>query len=263
MPTTEYMSSLLEAAKKYLPGWLMKELHKLALPSSGGKARWREPEEPSFLEKMALSDIRPEKLKDAPDDEVRLAWLRVSQWFGAARKRGDPVEGIVNATTWLMDEFDRRGWTYEDSDLVQEAKKLQGVKKAQSIEAKLAKLPAEIMIVPDFVSLVGSSVSSEAPNDLDVLLRADKNSQDDFIVRAENIELGIRNAVREAKLGLTLHYIANAQGARDNYRPLFHLVLRQSREGTRVIKDSNDQIDQAIQVILDYLDNLGDGDGAI
>jgi len=62
MPTKEYLETLLEKAKQYLPEWLMQELHKVAMPAAGGRARWREPEEPSFLEKMALAEMRPERL---------------------------------------------------------------------------------------------------------------------------------------------------------------------------------------------------------
>jgi len=142
MPSKEYLESALNEARKLLPDWAWKTIHRAALPISGGKARWREPEEPSFLEKMALAEMRPDKLKNAPDEEVLNAWRRLHQWYSAAKKRKDPVEEIVNASLWVIEEFDRRGFDYdEDSELVQEAKKLRDVKEAQSLEAKLANLP--------------------------------------------------------------------------------------------------------------------------
>lgn len=237
MPTTEYLEALLNSAKKYLPSWLMTELHKLALPSAGGKARWREPEEPSFLEKMALSDIRPEKLKDAPEDDVRMAWLRLHQWYGAAKKRGEAVEGVVNAALWVMDAFEHRGWTYEDSDLVQEARKLQGVKKAQSIEAKLANLPAEVVVVPNFVSVVGSAVSKEKPNDIDVLIRANRDEKGEhFLIQSDNVWLPVRKVLDPEKKG-SLHFIDSPQGSHADFVPCYSLVLRREEPKRQVVKE--------------------------
>lgn len=238
MPTTEYLEALLNSAKKYLPSWLMTELHKLALPSAGGKARWREPEEPSFLEKMALADIRPEKLKDAPEDDVRMAWLRLHQWYGAAKKRGDPVEGVVNAALFALEELERRGIHYdESSDLVQEARKLQGVKKAQSIEAKLANLPAEVVVVPNFVSVVGSAVSKEKPNDIDVLIRANRDGGGEhFLIQSDNVWLPVRKVLDPEKKG-TLHFIDSPQGSHADFVPCYSLVLRREDPKRQVVKE--------------------------
>lgn len=38
----EYIEALFEAAKEHLPNWLWMQLHKVAFPKSGARARWRE-----------------------------------------------------------------------------------------------------------------------------------------------------------------------------------------------------------------------------
>jgi len=265
MPSREYLEAILEKTKEYLPGWLWKQLHQAAMPVAGGKARWREPEEPSFLEKMALTEMRPDKLKDASDDEVRMAWLRLHQWYSAAKKRKESVEDIVNAAVWVLDEFERRGFSYdEDSELVQEAKKLRDVKKAQSIESKLAQLPQEVVVVPNFVCVVGSAAAGkEKPDDIDVLFRADRDeSGDNFLVQAQNVWLPIRKVLDPQKKGL-LHYIDGPTGPHSSYLPIFDLVLRRKQEIKRqVIKTAYPGYvsDKCLEILRDNIRKLKDED---
>ncbi|RJQ04430.1 MAG: methyltransferase domain-containing protein [Bacillota bacterium] len=237
MPALEYLHSVLEKAKAYLPDWLWKQIHQAAMPSAGGKARWREPEEPTPLEKMALADMTPDKLRKASDDEVRLAWLRLHQWYGAAKKRGEAVEPMVNAALFVMDEFERRGFSYDEtSELVQEAKKLGGVRKAQGIEAKLAGLPQEVVVVPNFVCVVGSAAAGkENPEDIDILFRAQRDqSGDNFLVQAQNIWLPVRKVLDPEKSG-ALHYIDGPTGPHGDNVPIFDLVLRRKAELKREV----------------------------
>jgi len=237
MPSKEYLEIALEKAKEILPDWAWKVIHQAAMPVAGGKARWREPEEPSFLEKMALTEMRPDKLKDAPDEEVLNAWRRLHQWYSAAKKRKDPTEEIINASVWVMEEFDRRGFQYdEDSELAQETKKLRDVKKAQSIEAKLAQLPEEVVVVPNFVCVVGSAaIDKEEPEDIDVLFRADRDeSGDNFLVQAQNVWLPVRKVLDPEKKGL-LHYIDGPTGPHGDHLPIFDLVLRRKQKFKREI----------------------------
>jgi len=244
MPSKEYLESALNEAKKLLPDWAWKTIHQTALPISGGKARWREPEEPSFLEKMALREIRPEKLKDVSDEEVLNIWRRLHMWYANAKKRKDPVEDIVNAAVWVMEEFEHCGFNYdEDSELVQEAKKLRDVKKSQSLEAKLAELPNEVVVVPNFVCVVGSSVTDkENPEDIDVLFRADRDeSGDNFLVQAQNVWLPVRKVLDPEKKGL-LHYIDGPTGPHSNHLPIFDLVLRRKAEFKREVIKGLDKV---------------------
>jgi len=246
MPSKEYLETLLEKAKQYLPDWLMRDLHRAAMPIAGAKARWREPEEPSFLEKMALAEMRPDKLKEAPDEEIRQAWLRLHQWYANAKKRKEVVEPIVNAALFVLDEFDRRGFQYdESSELVQEARKLRDVKKAQSLEAKLAQLPQEVVVVPNFVCVVGSSAAGkENPGDIDVLFRANRDeSGENFLVQAQNVWLPMRKVLDPKKEGV-LHYIDGPTGPHSDHVPVYDLVLRRKGEFKReVVKGDTLKLD--------------------
>lgn len=42
--SVEYLKAALEKARAHLPDWLWKQIHAMAFPSAGGKARWRQPE---------------------------------------------------------------------------------------------------------------------------------------------------------------------------------------------------------------------------
>lgn len=240
MPTLEYLESILNKAREFLPDWLWRQIHQAAMPSAGGRARWREPEEPGPLEKMALADMRPEKLRRASDEEVRLAWLRLNQWYGAARKRGDAVEPVVNAAIFVLEEFDRRGFEYDpESELVQEAKKLHDVKKAQSLEAKLAGLPQEVVVIPNFVCVVGSAAAGkEDPEDIDVLFRAKRDpSGEAFLIDADNVWLPVRKVLDPEKKGI-LHFIDGPQGSHADFIPCYSLVLRREEPKRQVVKEA-------------------------
>jgi len=98
--------------------------------------------------------------------------------------------------------------------------------------AKLAKaaVPDEVMVVPDFVSVVGSAVEDPVgAADMDVLFRADRRAGK-FLVDAEGAELAVRKALAPEKERV-LHYIASAQGPHADYVPVYDLVLRRCRRG--------------------------------
>ena len=120
----EYMRRLIAEAKRYLPEWLYRQLHATALPLAGADARWAEPQLSPF-EKMALAEMRPEMLRKVPDSELRIAWLRLNQWYKAAKRRRQAVEEFVNAAVWVIQEMERRGMEVsEDNELASEAAKL-------------------------------------------------------------------------------------------------------------------------------------------
>lgn len=235
MVTIEYLESILDKAKKYLPDWLMNELHRAAMPASGGKARWRD-DNVTFFEKMALKDMNPSKLANASDDEVRQAWLRLNQWYTSAKKKGEAIEDIVNASIFVIDEFDRRGFKYNpDLPLVDEAMKLKEAKKADSIEVKLEQMPDDVVVISDFVSVVGSSVVGNG-NDIDILFRADRDESGKYFkIQADNVWLPIRKILNTSK-DKKLHFIDSPQGPHDDYIPIYSLVMRKETVGKKVIK---------------------------
>lgn len=171
-----------------------------------------------------LTDMVPDKLRRMPDAEVRLAWLRLHQWFGAARQAGRAIEDFVNAARWVMAEMRRRGW---DVDTRTELARLASKLGKAWVEARFAELPEELVVVKDVVSVVGSVVKGkEDPGDIDVLVRAPLTDDGaGFVVQAENLWLQVRNALDPDKRH-GLHWIFNPQGAHGDYVPVYDLVLR-------------------------------------
>jgi len=201
-------------------------------------------DEPSVVEKLALTEIRPAALRRATDDDLRAVWLRLHQWFANARKRKAAVEDVVNAAVWAADEMDRRGFGRgEGGELAEEIERLRGLRKSGDTPRRLTEAPREIVIVPDFVSVVGSAAKG-APNpaDLDVLFRASRDG-DSFRVGAEGVWLQLRNALDPTKRG-DLHFIDNPQGPHGDYVPLYDLVLRlKDAIEARVVKEAQLRVD--------------------
>lgn len=225
----EYLEEAWTIARKLLPPWAWAQIHSQALPRSGVRAaRAAREDSPSLFEKIALVDVRPSKLRELPEDELRLAWLRLHQWYANAKRAKRPVEDFVNAALWTMDEMGRRGLDVErDDDLVRAIEDLRGKRASVDVFAKLNSLPRDLVVVRDFVSVVGSTAKgNKEPEDVDVLLRAPWDRQAGSIaIQAENVWLPLRNALDPDKAG-KLHWIDNPQGAHGDYVPLYDLVLR-------------------------------------
>jgi len=240
----EYLEEAWTLARKVLPPWAWAQIHQQARPKASvrGAARVRE-EEPTLFEKIALTDIRPGKLRELPDDEVRLAWARLHQWHANAKRTKRPIENFVNAALWTLDEMARRGIDVErDDELVRAIEELRGKRASVDTFAKLNALPRDLVVVRDFVSVVGSTAKGDRESeDLDVLLRAPWNREaGHFAIQAENIWLPLRNALDADKTD-KLHWIDNPQGAHGDFIPLYDLVLRRrDKLAAEVIKSTED-----------------------
>lgn len=187
---------------------------------------------------MKLAEITPQLLSDAPDEEVRLAWLRLSQWFGAASKKGKSVENYVNAALWVWDEYKHRGWEIDQKKPLAQAALNFRAKKAipGELEKNLESLPSEVVLVHNFVSLVGSAVSKESARDIDVLFRAQRDQEGrNFLLQTENVWLPVRKVLASDK-SKPLHFIDNPQGPHSDNVPLYSLVLRREPLEKKIIK---------------------------
>lgn len=80
-----------------------------------------------------------------------------------------------------------------------------------------------IKLVNDFIEIVGSSVSSDNPNDVDILIRADIDDKNVFINK-EGLIVALRKIFDPDKTG-KLHFVFNPQGAHDTSKPVYDLVL--------------------------------------
>lgn len=219
----EYLEEFKKTAERYIPQWLINEIHKTARSGAGGRDAI-----PTYLEKMAIDDIRPAKLRDAPDQEIRSIWLRLHQWYANARRRNRTTEPFTNAAVWIIDEMKRRGMDFDlESDLVQEASQLKEVGERFGLGRCFYRLPREIPVVNDFVSIVGSSAEHrDSPDDLDVLLRADHSAEKRrFLLQDDVVWVSLRRHLDPEKKG-GIHFITSPQGSVSDNVPLYDLVLR-------------------------------------
>ena len=199
---------------------------------------------------MTLQEMaRPELLAAAPDSEIRQAFHRLSQLYGAARGRGGAVETYVNAAVFVIGEMERRGFRVsEDLPLVRAARALS--RKAavrgeagdvpEAVKPVLSGLPEEIVLVRDFVSLVGSAAVAEEPADLDVLVRAAYDARRDaYALHGPSVNVSLRRFLDPEK-SRGLHFIDSPQGPFTDYIPLYDLVFRRraayvERAGGRLV----------------------------
>jgi len=73
----------------------------------------------------------------------------------------------------------------------------------------------DIQFIPEFVSIAGSSLTSDTPNDIDLVYKFNFS---------EELQTEITNSLPD-KLRKHLHYIPDTQGPRGKYIPLYDLVL--------------------------------------
>jgi len=233
--TREFLEEALKLAKRDLPGWAYAIILREARAKAGGRVAHKI-DEPNPIEKLALSEIKPSSLREISDEDLRAVWLRLHQWFANAKKKKRSVENIINAALWTEDEMIRRSFKTGESELTSEIDKLRKVRKDSGFGGVLEKLPKDLVVVKNFISIVGSAAKgNENPNDIDVLVRAPWKD-DQLHIQSENIWLPLRNALDPQKQDC-LHFINNAQGAHGDNIPLFDLVLRRKEEiKTQVVK---------------------------
>jgi len=247
MASREYLEEMLAEAKKFLPGWLYASLVQSARPRAGGRAAHRV-DEPGVFEKLALAEIKPERLRDIDDDDLDAVWLRLHQWFGNAKRRQQPVENIVNAALWVKQERERRGKKVEAGDLVDEVAQLEATRKARRdavkgvegelpkfIKGRLAKVPDEILLVRDFVSVAGSAAVAEKPGDIDCVVRAEYDAREGtYGIDGRSLGVALRRFLSPDKRGPQVQLIDAPQGSFTDYVPVFDLVVR--RREPHVVK---------------------------
>lgn len=212
---------------------------------------------------MTLQEMaRPELLAAAPDSEIRQAFHRLSQLYGAARGRGGAVETYVNAAVFVIGEMERRGFRVsEDLPLVRASRTLS--RKAavrgeagdvpEAVKPVLSGLPEEIVLVRDFVSLVGSAAVAEEPADLDVLVRAAYDARRDaYALHGPSVNVSLRRFLDPEK-SRGLHFIDSPQGPFTDYIPLYDLVFRRRAPYVERIEPEPARYERKRRVIKDSL----------
>ncbi|NIQ91031.1 MAG: methyltransferase domain-containing protein [Nitrospinaceae bacterium] len=238
----EFLEEVWKIAKNKLPGWVYLSLLKDSRSRAGGRAAHRI-DEPSALEKLALGEIRPRVLREVDDQELGAVWLRLNQWYQNAKRRKRPIEDIVNAAAWAVAELKRRGIDLESSALVGEVENLAEASSLKKFEQRAGKLPGELVLVRDFLCVVGSAAKGkEEPDDIDLLVRAQLDGGA-YKLESQNVVLPVRNVLDPNKDG-ALHWIDSAQGVHGDHIPLYDLVMRRrDRLGVEVVKSGPFRVD--------------------
>lgn len=242
MASKSYLHQFVKKAREYLPPWLFEQLHKHVLPHAGAHARWNS--EPTYFEKLGLSEMHPEVLAECPQTELTNSWRRLHQWYSNAKKNKAAVEPFVNAAAFVLIEAKKRKLEFNtDTELARQAatfkKSLKPIKKEAVLTLKELDLH-DYILVPDFVSIVGSTAKGTATpeSDVDVCFRARRDEdREHFLIQAENVWLPVRNAFKW-EIRKALHFLDNPQGPHGDHVPLFDLVLRPKAEiARRIVKE--------------------------
>jgi site-specific DNA-adenine methylase len=182
--------------------------------------------------KLGIEEVQadPNLLRVAPDQELLNLHRRLHQQYGLARERGEATEyPWVNVHTWVVQEMRRRGFNHNiNDDLDRETERLMKGEVPEWLARRLAEAK-EAILVPAYVSVVGSATRGDkTPADLDVLVREDES----VLTKGwrESVMLLVRKLLDPEKTGLKLHILANPQGPHladgQGYVPVFDLVLR-------------------------------------
>ena len=212
---------------------------------------------------MNLADmIRPERLSQAPDAEIRQAFHRLNQLYGAAKGRGEAVETYVNAAIFVIREMERRGFhVSEGLPLVRAARALsrklavrgEAGDVPDAVKPVLSGLPEEIVLIRDFVSLVGSAAVTEEPADLDVLIRAGYDvSRGSYALSGGSVNVALRRFLDPDK-NRGLHFIDSPQGPFTDYIPLYDLVFRRRAPYVERIEPEPARYERKRRVVKDRM----------
>lgn len=173
---------------------------------------------------MKIKEITPDWLKEVDDKELLNLHRRCHQLYPQIKEEGGEeinLEDLVNAHHLIVAEMQRRGMEHNEHDGLDKE-----LKEKSNIPISLDDLPEKIIIVPDFIELVGSAVRREDYNDLDILVRANLEG-DAYQLKFENVYVPIRLTLDPDK-EIPIHLINNPQGAFTNHLPLYDLALVRS-----------------------------------
>jgi len=191
---------------------------------------------------MKIKEITPDRLEKVDDKELLSLHRRCHQLYPQIRDGGGEelnLEDLVNAHHLIVSEMQRRNMKHNvHDDLDKELKKAK-------TPIDFEKLPKEVVVTPDFISIVGSSVKKEEYGDIDILVRSELKDNK-YLIQYENIYLPLRKAIAPRKE--PLHIINNPQGPHDDYIPLYDLVLR--RKSMSRIEEIKKRLRDGIKKII-------------
>lgn len=103
----EYLEEFVRLARSRLDADAYRTIHARALPSSGGRAKGRDPQADGF-EFLGLG-ASAKSLKNAPTEKLEAAAKRLDTLARNARKRGRDLDPFTRVAQLLIEEFANRG----------------------------------------------------------------------------------------------------------------------------------------------------------
>jgi len=167
--------------------------------------------------KMTFAEITPQKLSDISDEELLNIHRRLHQWWGKNVEKYTQ-EDVIGWHVLVVREMKKRGLKHRIMDNLDKHSQAQEKGKMKKELFEMVKNLRSLVYVPDFISIVGSSVKSDAPEDIDICIRAEEWRRD------KSLELRISRLFPK-EIRENLHFIWNPQGPHDDYIPLFSLGL--------------------------------------
>jgi len=170
--------------------------------------------DPSTVRKLTDQELPTDHLKM---HQIYVVLRRLGKYENSKTK-GVSVEDVVNAHIFIVEEMERRKMNHTNKgDLDRDTAKIRN-KKIKSLEW------GDITLVEDVVSVVGSALYKDKPNDIDVICKFS-----DLPI----IEEKIKEIVKQ-KEGLCTHLIKGE--AHGEYIPKYDLVLKERKPEIKINK---------------------------
>lgn len=194
---------------------------------------------------MKIEDINSSSVRTIPNKELLNLHFRIHQLASAFKDKDDKRsnltwEDLVNAHIFIVKEMERRNLKHNViSEIDEDTNRV--LQSGINILDVLQNAKEEVVLVPNFICVVGSAVHSNEPEDIDILIRADKKDNN-YLIRFDNVFLPVRNVFRD--LDKKIHIVENPQGSHGDFIPMYDLVLRRRKTfEVEVVKNNVVKVD--------------------
>ncbi len=99
---SDFYEAFYQRAKASIPDFLFDQVKAQALPLSGANARWKN-SGPSIFEKLALPELRPGKLEQLKDADLKAVIQRVDKMYKSARRAKEDTTSFRKAAEGRYD----------------------------------------------------------------------------------------------------------------------------------------------------------------
>ena len=174
---------------------------------------------------MELKDITIGSISKIDNKELLSLNHRLHQLYGSVdnikeiKHREEARILIIDKFEIITAEMKKRGM---DIDTTTELYKIVFKKEPIPegvVETLIDNIKGDIFVVDGYVDLIGSTVTGEEPNDIDILIRDP--------IRKESLEVLLSHLLPEEYRNY-LHFVYDPTGPHKDYRPLFDLILKPS-----------------------------------